>query len=188
VILILGLGIGANTAIFSVVNGVLLRDLPFPEPDRLVKVQTRSRGTLDDNSSEANVLDYREQIESFESVGAYAYARVHFEDKNGARRILVARTTHELLPLMGAAPLLGRTFVRAEDQPGARPVVALSYGLWQSGFGGRHDIIGESIQVQGMMVTVVGIMPPSFDFPDSEVEAWVPLQIDPNSTYSWANH
>jgi predicted permease len=89
---------------------------------------------------------------------------------------------------MGVAPLLGRTFIPEEDQPGAQLVVVLSYGLWQTSFGGRHDIIGESIRVHGMTVPVVGIMPPSFEFPDNEVEAWVPLQIDPSSSYSRANH
>ncbi len=188
VVLTLGLGIGANTAIFSVVNGVLLRDLPFPEPDRLVQVRTIFRGDVQDDNSEANVLDYRDQIRSFESVGAYSYTRVHFRDDSGARRILVARTTHDLIPMIGVSPMLGRYFNEEEDKPEAEPVVVLSYGFWQRSFGARRGVIGETVKVYGRPFTVIGVMPPSYEFPHREVEAWVPLQIDPSSPYSRANH
>lgn len=188
VILTLGLGIGANSAIFSVVNGVLLRDLPFPESDRLMQVRTLFRGEVQNNNSEANFLDYRKQIDSFESVAAYSTTRVHFNDDSGGRRILVARTTHELIPMIGIDPLLGRYFNAEEDKPKAGPVVVLSYGFWQRNFGGRPGVVGETVKVHGLLFTVIGVMPSAFEFPDREVEAWVPLQIDPSSPYSRANH
>jgi putative ABC transport system permease protein len=188
VIITLGLGIGANSAIFSVINGVLLRDLPFPNPDRLVQIRTIFRGEIQDNSSEANVLDYREQIKSLESVGAYSYARVHFTDDRGGRRILIARATHDLMPTIGIDPLIGRIFSEEEDQPGAELVVVLSHGFWQQSFGGRPDVLGETIKVQGLPVTVIGVMPPAYEFPHREVEAWIPRQIDPSFPYLRANH
>lgn len=100
VVLTFGIGIGANTTIFNVVNGVLLRDLPFHEPDRLVMIYTHFRGNSMSASSEANFLDYRSQIHTLEAVGAYGYERWHLENEQEARRILVTRTTAELIPLL----------------------------------------------------------------------------------------
>lgn len=188
VVLTLGIGIGANTTLFSVVNGVLLRDLPFHEPGRLVMIYTHFRGSTMSASSEANFLDYRSQIHTLEAVGAYGYERWHLDGEGEPRRILVTRTTAKLLPLLGVQPFLGRTFTTEETEPGAEPVVVLGYGLWQSSLGGRPEAVGQTVRMQGKLVTVVGVMPPSFQFPRESVEAWAPLPIDPANPHSRENH
>ena len=188
VVLTLGLGIGANTAIFSVVNTVLMRALPYEEPDRLVRMFTHNRGRSSVNSSEANFFDYRTQVHSLGSAGAYAYARWHVDDGSEPRRILVARSSTELIPMLGVPPVLGRSFGPGEDEPGAEPVAVLSHGLWQRSFGGRPDAVGEHLLFQGRPFIVIGVMPPSFRFPHETVEAWVPLQLDPSNPRARANH
>jgi putative ABC transport system permease protein len=190
VVLTLGLGIGANTAIFSVVNGVMLRELPYPEPDRLVNIWTHNRGKTDVVNSEANFLDYRARIHSLETVGAFAYDRYHLGNVEEPYRILVARATEELLPLLGVPPLLGRTFTAGEDTPDAEPVAVLSHRLWQQSFGGRPEILGRSITLEGVPFTVIGVMPPtySYPYPLGGMEAWVPLKLDPTNPLSRVNY
>jgi putative ABC transport system permease protein len=187
VILILGLGIGANTAIFSVVNGVLLRSLPYEEPDRLVRVYTEHRGRTGGANSVANFYDYRERIRSLRDVNAYVYDRWHLEDGVEPRRALVARSSAGLLRLLGCQPALGRWFSPEEDGPGAGSVVVLSHGLWQRSFGGSAEAIGGQVRLQGEPFTVVGVMPRAFEFPHKTVEAWVPLRVDPSDPLARVN-
>jgi putative ABC transport system permease protein len=187
-ILSLAIGIGGTTAIFSVVDGVLLRPLPYPKPDRLVRVFTQSKRRARNPNSEANFLDYRSGIASLQSVGAFNFARYHLDVGGEPRRILVARVSHELLPLVGVAPALGRTFTPAEDAPGGGDVVVLGHALWQEAFGGSPDAIGAPIRLQGRAFTVVGVMPAGFRFPDRGVVAWVPLALDPANPYARVNH
>jgi predicted permease len=188
VVLTLGIGIGANTAVFNVVNGVLLRDLPFEEPDRLVRIIGFFRGRTSATLSEANFRDFQDQISSVESIGAYAYERWHLRDENEPRRILVARTSAGLIPTLGVHPLLGRTFTAEDDTLEAEPVVVLTHRLWQSNFGGRSGVLGEELDLDGTPYTVIGVMPAGFTFPWTEVEAYVPLRLDPANPYARVNH
>jgi len=187
-VLSLAIGIGANTAIFSVVDGVLLRPLPYARPDRLVRVFTQSRRGTRNQNSEANFLDYRAGIASLQSVGAFNYERYHLDTGGEPRRILVARVSHELLPLTGVAPAWGRTFSAAEDMPGGGDVVVVSHRIWEEIFGGTPAAPGASLRLQGRPFVVIGVMPAGFRFPDRDVEAWVPLALDPANPYARVNH
>jgi len=187
-VLTLAVAIGANTAVFSVVNGVLLKELPYEEPDRLVHAIGLFRGRAEDNLSEANFFDFRQQIHGLESIGAYAVDRRDARADAQPRRILVARTTASLLPLLGVEPLLGRTFTAAEDAPGASPTVILSYALWQRSFAGRSHVLSESYELSGIPHSIIGVMPAGFVFPTPGVEAWVPLQLDPANPWARVNH
>ncbi len=187
-VLSLAIGIGGNTAIFSVVNGVLLRPLPYGQPDRLVRVFTQSKRGIRNPSSEANFFDYRAEIGNLQSVGAFNFARFHLDAGGEPRRILVARVSHELLPLVGVPPALGRTFTAAEDTPGGADVVILSHRLWQEVSGGSPAALDSVIRLEGSPFVVVGVMPPTFRFPDREVEAWVSLALDPANPFARVNH
>jgi predicted permease len=188
VVLTLGIGIGANTAVFNVVNGVLIRDLPFEQPDRLVRLIGFFRGRTSMTLSEANFRDFQAQIGSLQSLGAYSYERWHLRDEDEPRRLLVARTSASLIPTLGVRPLIGRTFTPEDDAVGAEPVVILTHRLWQQSYGGRAGALGEQIDLDGTPYTIVGVMPPAFTFPDPEVEAWAPLRLDPANPYARVNH
>jgi putative ABC transport system permease protein len=183
----LAIGIGGNTAIFSVVDAVLLRPLPYARSDRLVRIFTHGHGRTHNPNSEANFFDYRE-IESLQSVGAFNYARYHLDAGGEPRQVLVARVSHELLPLTGVRPRLGRVFTAAEDAPGGGDVVVLGDALWQSLFNRSPSAVGASIRLQGRSFLVIGVMPTSFAFPDRAVEAWVSLALDPANPWARVNH
>jgi putative ABC transport system permease protein len=165
-VLTLALGIGANTAIFSVVNAVLLRPLPYKDPNRLVFVwQTyRPRGVTWTAVAPANFLDWREQNRVFEDMAAVAISGVYLTGTGEPKRLEGQRVSASLFPLLGVSPLLGRTFLAEEDRPGGDPVVILSHRLWQERFGADPSAIGKTLTLDGEMHTVVGIMPPSFRF------------------------
>ena len=180
VILTLALGIGATTTIFSVVDGVLLRELPYPDPGRLIQVRTHHKGRIFDTNSAANFLDYREQIESIDSVTFYQYRRWYLGETQEPRYVLGVVTSHEFFEVMGVAPALGRPFTADEERPDA-DVVVISHGFWQSHFGGLSDVIGRTVLLDARPFTVVGVMPAGFGFPHPEVEIWRPLWLDPTS-------
>jgi len=176
-VLSLALGIGANTAIFSVVNTVLLRPLPYHEPERLVEVLetfTRPdgrarRGTV----SVPNVRDWQERNRSFEGIGVYRTLSFNLMS-DAPLRTEGAAVTPELFPLLGVEPLLGRSFQPGVDSNDDR-VVVLSYRLWQSFFGGDSEIVGETLRIDGRPCTVLGVMPREFRFPPrSAVQLWTP--------------
>lgn len=173
-VLTLALGIGANTAIFSAVNAVLLRPLPFEEPNELVRVYSLHEGDLW-TASPPDFVDWREMNRSFERMAAWYPQSTTFSGEDvAARRIPGARVSVSLLPTLGINPVLGRGFTSKESVPGQERVVLLSHGLWQSRFGGDPQAIGRSITLDGESHTVVGVMPAGFDFP-GEAEFWVPL-------------
>ncbi len=178
VIVTLALGIGATTAIFSVVKGVLLSDLPYPGPDRLLRVQTHFQGRVGNSSAAANFHEYRE-LESVESVTFYQYQRWYLGDSPEPRFPLGVEVSHEFFDVIGIQPALGRGFTADDERPDT-DVVVIGHGLWQSHFGGRPDIIGEKVILDGAPLTVIGVMPPGFDFPSSEVEVWKPRWFDPS--------
>ncbi len=177
VILTLALGIGATTAIFSVVNGVLLNDLPYPDADRMLRVRTHFQGRIGNSSAAANFHDYRDQIESVKSVTFYRFQRWYLGDTTEPRFPLGAEVSHEFFDVAGIQPALGRGFTHDDERPDTN-VVVISHGLWQSHFGGRPDIVGSKVILDAKPFTVIGVAPAGFDFPYSEVEVWRPLWFD----------
>jgi putative ABC transport system permease protein len=160
-ILTLALGIGANTAIFSVVNGVLLRPLAFRDPSRLVIVAEKSPFPTITTSFQ-NYVDWRDQSRTFESLEATRGTSLTLTGAGEAERLTARMCSAGLFPLLGADASVGRTFLAEEDKPGAPPVVLLSYGLWQRRFGGSKDIIGKPVYLDSRPHTVVGVLPGGF--------------------------
>jgi Acidobacterial duplicated orphan permease len=173
-VVILALGIGANTAIFSVVNSVLLKPLAYRDPNRLVVALHSGQFPV----SPADYLDYKRQVSAFEQMAA---AEAWGGTLAGAEKTEIVsgmRVTSNMLPMLGVAPLHGRVFTADEDQPGAHPVILLSYGLWQRRFGADSGIQGKDITLSGKPYTVVGVMPSSFRFApfwQTQAEFWSPL-------------
>src|SRR6185436_10128125 len=143
VILALALGIGANTAIFSVVNSVLLRPLPYEESDRLVFLNEKS-AVLDEMSiSYPNFEDWRTQNQSFEKIGVYNRGSYNLTGNGEAERIITGQVSADLFSVLRVTPMMGRLFTNDEDKPGAAPVVVLSYALWQRRFGGQSNVLNQ---------------------------------------------
>jgi putative ABC transport system permease protein len=182
VVLALALGIGANTAIFSVVNAVLLRPLPYDNSDRLVFLNERSP-VLDDMSiSYPNFTDWRNQNHVFETIGVWNRNSYNLTGIGEAERILTAQCSADLFSALRVNASLGRVFTNEEDKAGGTPVVVLSYGLWQRRFGGQSSIVNQALTLNGKSYTVIGVMPQSFQYP-SRVDMWVPagqLAADPD--------
>lgn len=178
VIFALALGIGANTAIFSVVNTVLLRPLPFDESDRLVFLHETSP-VLDDMSiSYPNFLDWRAHNQSFESIGVYNRASYNLTGIGDAERIVVGQMSADIFTALRVNALHGRVFTNDEDKPGGTPVVVLSYGLWQRRFGGQMSILNQPITLNNKSYTVIGVMPETFNGPSPgsrRMEMYVPV-------------
>ena len=172
-VLTLALGIGANAAIFSVVNAVLLRPLAYKDSRRLVTVLH----TDDDPVAVANYIDWRDQSHSFEAMGAAEYWTPNLTGVDPPEHLWGLQVTQNLLPMLGTEPLLGRTFTMGEDQKGSEYEVVLSYGLWQRRFAGDRKILEKSITLNGNPYTVVGVMPRDFKFAPfwaTRTELWVP--------------
>ncbi|MCI0486525.1 MAG: ABC transporter permease [Blastocatellia bacterium] len=180
-VIALALGIGANTAIFSVVNAVLLRPLPYQNPDQLVMVWETSlaRGLERNPASPVNYADWREQKQIFDHIAGWWYPQINLTDDYGEpERVRTIDVTDEFFSVFGVQPLLGRTFLQGEDRRDAEPVVVLSYNLWQRRFGGDASIVGKAIRLDGTPYSVIGIMPAGFSFPE-DIEVWRPLGWDP---------
>src|SRR5688572_7503637 len=178
-VLTLALGIGANTAVFSVVNGVLLRPLPYPEPERLefITSQFPSLGFNQFWISPPEFLEFRDHNQTFESVGAYVVGAVNLGTAPPSRPVS-AQITPELMPTLGVTPMIGRWFTAADTAPTAPPVMILSWELWQRSLGGA-PIVGQTVQINNRATEVVGIMPRGYDVHDQRVEVWLPFVIDP---------
>jgi putative ABC transport system permease protein len=174
VVLALALGIGANTAIFSVVDAVLLRPLPYPESDRLVFLNETSRSMDEISISYPNFADWRNQNHVFENIGVYNRSSYNLTGVGEAERIVTGQVSADMFAALRANPAMGRLFTNDEDKPGAAPVVILSYPLWQRRFGGQSSILNQPLSLNGKSYTVIGIMPQGFQFP-SRVEMWVPV-------------
>ena len=175
----LALGIGASTTIFSVVHSVVLRPLPYKDPDRLIRVYTEARGigASEFPLSPPEYADLREACRTCESVGAWAQGTAALAGGTRPIRVDALAVTHTLLPTIGVQPQLGRLFDASEDRPGDPSVIILGHDLWQRAFNGDPQIIGKTIRFDAMPVTVVGVMPKGFDFLGG-VEAWFPGGID----------
>jgi predicted permease len=163
----LALGIGANTAIFSVINAVLLRPLPYHEPDRLVTIweEMPQRGMYEIPVSFANLRDWVDQTKTLDQISAYTFTNLNLSGVGEPARLGAVRSSANLFSLVGAAPLLGRLFLPEEDKEGANRVVILGHALWQSRFGSDSAIIGRSLTLDNQKHTVVGVMPSGFQFP-----------------------
>ena len=189
-ILTLALGIGANSAIFSVVNGVVITPLPYEAPERLMYI-TSAFPTLDFDQfwmSQPEYMEYRDLSQSFEDMGAYTTGEVSLTGGESPIRVNAAFTTHSFLTTLGVDAARGRYYTAAEDTPEGDAVAAVGWELWQRAFGGREDLVGSTIEVDGMTRTVVGIMPPDFDILDNGAEVWLPLGLDPVNRRPRGNH
>src|SRR5437588_5736693 len=178
-ILTLALGIGANTAIFSVVNAVMLRPLPFAAPRRLVRIfETNDKLNLPQfSASVLNYISWKEQALSFQHLGAIGSANFNLTGKGDPEQFTGSTISPSIFPLLGIQPLRGRGFRDGEDRPGAPPVVMLSEGLWKRRFGGDESLLGQTVMLNGVARTVVGIAPPALGVLTSG-DIWIPLTID----------
>ncbi|HEY3705761.1 MAG TPA: ABC transporter permease [Terracidiphilus sp.] len=183
VVLTMALGIGANVAIFSVLDAVLLRPLPYPKPDKLIKVWTRFTGIGAPNDqnwvSAPELRDMRQLQHSFSDMAAMQADSVNLGVKGSPQRVLGAAVSPSLFGMLGTQPLLGRTFLAEEAQPGREKEVLLSYGLWRRVFASNPNIVGGTVDIDGVGMTVVGVMPASFGYPN-DTEIWAPLAFSPD--------
>ncbi len=178
--LTLSLGIGANTAIFSVVNAVLLRPLTYPDPGRLMQIGQSGTGGDDGSVGEPKFLFWRDQNQTFEAMALYQPigSGVNLASGNDAEYVSALKVSLDFFRALGVAPSLGRGFTREEDQPGGERVAIVSYGLWRRRFGADEGLIGRSVAINGANHTVVGVLPPGFQFlPDADV--FTPLRPSP---------
>src|SRR5260370_29289906 len=184
----LALGIGANTAIFSIVDSLLFRPLPYPSSARIVRIWNTfaPRGMMEIPASEPEFLEYR-QSHTFAHFAGFATGAVTLSGTGDPLRVAATWGTSDLFQVMGTKPLLGRVFTSDEFQPGHSQVAILSYGFWQNHFGSDPEITGKPILLNGQSCTVVGVMPRDFNFPSNDVGVWRPLPIAPAST-NLGNH
>ena len=188
VALTLALGIGATSAMFTLVDGILLRPLPYADGDRLVRVAQRfpEKGLTNWALSQENVAQYRDRVRELQSFAAYSRRQVTYQHDGAPERIDVVRVTGDYFTTLGVAPLVGRTFGRAEDVPkNPAPVVVLSYAFWRSHFGGDRGAIGRVLDLDGQPTTVIGVMPESFVSPGYDAKLWLPLGLDPARRFGW---
>jgi putative ABC transport system permease protein len=192
-VLTLALGIGANTAIFSVVNGVLLRPLPYKGPDGLARVYSEFP-TMNLRKfwiSPPEYLDIQKEAKSWESIGAWATNGVNIAATGAPIRVAAVGVTRSLIDTLGVQPSLGRNFTPGEDTVGGPRVAIISHALWQRAFGGQSDIIGKEIMVDARPFNVVGVMPQGYAFPpgsNQPAEVWTPLQFDPANPGNRGSH
>src|SRR5262245_8458894 len=183
-VLTLALGIGAVTSIFSVVHAILIRPLPYPEPERLVLLRQAypQRGLTFWRLSQANFLVYRERTTAFEASGAYTYTGYNASGGGEPSRVQAAAVSADLFAALGAKAALGRTFLPGDDAPGRRLLVLLSDGEWRRRFGGDPGAVGRTLLLDNVPAEIVGVMPKGFDFPNPAVQLWTPRDLDPTRT------
>jgi putative ABC transport system permease protein len=184
-VLTVAIGIGANTAIFSLVNAAILRPLGYPQPQQLMSLTT---GSNRESLSPAEYWEFAAINESFSVVGAFVTGEVNLSAGDRPRRAMRASVNAELLEALSVAPERGRWFRREETRAGGPALVMLSHELWQSAFGAREDLVGQSIEIDGVRREVIGIMPTGFDLMDKRVELWLPLQLAPTLRQFRASH
>ena len=184
VVLVLALGIGSNTAIFSAVDTAIIRPLPYRDPGHLAMIweDFSAFGVAKNRVSPATFLDWRKRSQTFEEIAAYAgpaTMALGGDQQGGTPEEISGQTvTANLLTMLGVAPVIGRTFLKEEEHPDSDAIV-LSYRLWQRRFYGDRDLIGRSIFMGNRNLTVVGVMPAGFQFPDRQTEYWIPIGMSP---------
>ena len=176
-ILVVALGIGANTAAFSVTDYVLIRNLPFPDPDRLVKIWETTPGYGHMEFSPANYRDVVALSRSYEAIGALDPSAVNLIGQGDPQRLVESKVTSGIIPLLGVQPLLGRAFTHRDEQPDSPATVLLSYRLWQTRFGGDPGVLGRQVILDNIPHLVLGVMPADFRFPRREVDLWAAKQF-----------
>jgi putative ABC transport system permease protein len=187
-IVTLALGIGANTAIFSVIDAVLLRPLPYASPGQLVRVYETEDAPGNYPFTGPDFIDWKNQNHSFQDMTLYSWG--HNMNLSGAGEpdhVVGVPTESNFFSLLGARPLLGRTWAAGEDEPGQDRVAILSFGLWQSHFAGDNKIVGKELELESQKYTVVGVMPAGFHYP-SQAQLWVPQDMDAKSLGKRGNH
>ncbi len=179
-VLALGLGIGANTAIFSLVNGVLLRPLPFPDAERIINIEGKNpaaAGTTESNISFLDFTDWSQQTDLFASTAAYWTGTANFgADGAEPERVPRAGVTTGFFSVLGVQPVLGRTFVPEDDKGWPQSVAMISHGLWKR-FGSDPAIVGKQVQMSARSLTIIGVMPPGFEYPE-QTQVWVPTAVN----------
>lgn len=175
-ILTLALGIGPNTAIFSVVNAVLLRPLPYPESDQLVQLRADWSGKPSTAIGSATFVEIKAQSQSLARIAAYSGGDMTLTGAGSAERVVAGAVTADFFPLLGVQPALGRNFTREEDTPNGPKAAILGHALWQSRFGGDADVLGRTITLNEQSYTVVGILPARFQYPE-QFQLWIPLAL-----------
>jgi putative ABC transport system permease protein len=177
----LALGIGATTAMFTVVNSVLLRPLQFPESERIVLHEgiNPRLGIKESNMSVPDVIDWQQQSQSFEQIAGFVTWGAFLSTGDETERVRAAAVSPEFFPLLRTAPLSGRTIQTGDAQAASEPVTVISYGLWQRRFGGAPDVVNRKITLSGVTNTIVGVMPAGFNYPD-DTELWAAFQLDPS--------
>src|SRR6195256_2436628 len=177
IVIVLALGVGANTAIFSIVNGVLLKPLPFADASRLVAIDTTVRNEPDD-SAYLDVLDWRAQSGAVEHIAAYATAAVTLTGRGEAASIPMAVVTPDIFPLLGVAPIAGRVLGPDDDKHGAERTAVISETLWTRSFARDASIVGRAALLDGDPIVIVGVMPARFEFPfdtENPPQLWMPV-------------
>src|SRR5262245_45131875 len=178
----LALGMGASTAIFSVVDTVLLKPLPFRDPERLLAVWEKDPALNRDRNFVApvNLLEWRRQSRTIEGFAGIYDQRVSVGGGSGEpEEVKGERVTANLFPLLGVQPILGRAFREEEDLPGRATVALIGHNLWRRRFGGNPSLTGQSLRVGDRVYTIVGVLPPGFAILEPDVEVWMPLALDP---------
>ena len=188
VILTLSIGIGASAAIFAVVNAVLLRPLPYAQPDRLVGVwfDMAPLNIFHVQQTAATYRTFKLFARSIEGIAAYQDGSVNVADPDNRAepaRVGVAWLTANTVPLLGLPPAAGRSFTEAEDEPKAAPVAVISERLWKSRFAGARSVLGKKLVIAGTLTEIIGVMPGRFRFPSAGTDIWLPLQLNPNDPY-----
>ncbi|MBO0724493.1 MAG: ABC transporter permease [Blastocatellia bacterium] len=186
----LALGIGANTAIFTVVNAVLLRPLPYPDSDRLVRMwETDARSHQEKNTASFPCLsDWRERSQSFEQIAAYEHESFILTGGREPERVLGLNVSANFFESFGVKPALGRDFLEEEDRYGGPRVVILSHDLWQRRFAGDRQAIGQTMTINSETYTLVGVLPQGVEYPDPRIEMWAPLALAPRRLEERGGH
>src|SRR6266478_1468397 len=175
-ILMLALGIGASVAIFAFVDAALIRPLPYKDPTRLVDVNERAKMFPRSNLSYQDYVDWKKMNEVFSTLEAYGGGGYLLSTPSGVEPVQAARVSAGFFRVLGVTPVLGRDFYDGEDLPGAADTVMVTYATWQSRFGGRKDIVGQTVKLDGTPNTIIGVLPPSFQFaPRGKAEFWATL-------------
>ena len=176
-ILVAALGIGANTAVFSLTDQVLLRPLPFPEPERLVQLWEVEENSCCNEVSPPNYRDWKERSHSFTALSAWHSRDANLVGAGQPFRLRGIAVGADLLPLVGVHPLRGRLFSAADERPGAPGTLVIAHGTWQRVFGGDPDVLGRTVRLDDEAYTIIGVLPPDFAFPSPRAEFWAPIRL-----------
>jgi hypothetical protein len=190
VVLTLAVGIGANGAIFSVINGVLLQPLEYPEPHKLVHITSKFLGQGFERFwiSPPEFLEYEDWNESYTAMGAYRAFEVGIQGNDRPLRVRGAVASAGLFDALGVGAVLGRVFNHEEDVPNGPPAAVISNNLWFSAFAGSRGLLDEPVNIHGQPTTIVGVMPPGFDIEENQVQVWTPLGFGEEDMGWRANH